>query len=110
LLGTNANGTWLLCIRDDTGGDAGSIARGWSITIEQDIPVPQLSSLSILPDGQIRIALYGLPRVTHVLEASSDLVMWTPILSVAPDASGFLAFDVHPPSAEHQFFRANCCP
>jgi len=36
--GTNANGGWSLYVVDDTGGDAGSFAGGWSITFEDVTP------------------------------------------------------------------------
>lgn len=37
--GTNPNGTWSLFVNDDVGGDVGSFAGGWSITITAATPV-----------------------------------------------------------------------
>lgn len=40
--GTNPNGIWSLYIQDDSGGDAGSLAGGWSVTF-----VPEPAAVSV---------------------------------------------------------------
>jgi hypothetical protein len=104
-LGTDPNGTWSLFIRDDTGGDAGSLL-GWSISIEPESARPRLSSPRVLPNGQLQITLQGLQSVTHVIEASSNLVSWTP-LTFLPSGSETI---VYPADRQFRFYRAVCCP
>lgn len=45
--GADANGVWSLYVVDDTSGDAGNIAGGWSITVTTIIPVNQIADLDI---------------------------------------------------------------
>lgn len=45
--GTEPNGTWSLYVVDDTAGDEGNIAGGWSLTITTLAPVNQIAGLSI---------------------------------------------------------------
>ena len=106
-LGTNANGTWSLFARDDTGVDSGSIANGWSLRIEWDSVAPRLSSPILLPDGQIEMTLVDPKRMTHFIEASADLVTWTPIATVSPDGDAVVRFELQ---FQHRFYRAVCCP
>jgi subtilisin-like proprotein convertase family protein len=55
--GTLSNGLWSLFIRDDNGGDSGSLA-GWALNITGTPPVSQLDALSI-PEPSM-LALFGL--------------------------------------------------
>ena len=54
---TLSNGLWSLFIRDDNGGDSGSLA-GWALNITGSRPVRQLDALSI-PEPSM-LALFGL--------------------------------------------------
>lgn len=59
--GSNANGTWSLYVNDDTGADAGSLAGGWTLTIESSAPTAAGAAISgrvATPEG------YGLSKVT----------------------------------------------
>ena len=57
--GTNPNGTWNLFVVDDLGGDSGSIAGGWSLTITAAIPEPSTWML-------LSLGLVGMVALTYV--------------------------------------------
>ena len=64
--GSNPNGTWSLYVDDDAGGDVGSIANGWTLTIEAAAPTAAESTISgraINASGRglgnVRVMLYG---------------------------------------------------
>jgi hypothetical protein len=109
-LSTDANGLWSLFIVDDTGGDSGSIARGWSIAIEWEETLPQLGAPVLLSDGRFQATLGGLRRMAHVIEASSDLAHWIPLSTNTPSSSSTIVFDLRPGLEPHRFYRAVRCP
>jgi hypothetical protein len=109
-LATNPNGTWSLFVRDDTAGDAGFITRGWVLRIEWEGVRPRLSSPVFLIDGRIQMTLEGNGQMTHVIEASTDLIDWAPIYTVTPAGPAVLVFDSPLPDGLHRFYRAICCP
>jgi uncharacterized repeat protein (TIGR01451 family) len=45
--GLNPSGTWSLYVLDDSGGDAGNIANGWSLVLSMITPVNQLADLGL---------------------------------------------------------------
>ncbi|MGD0259138.1 MAG: protease pro-enzyme activation domain-containing protein [Verrucomicrobiota bacterium] len=47
LNGGNPNGPWSLYVLDDSGGDAGNIANGWSLVLTSIIPVNQIADLGL---------------------------------------------------------------
>jgi hypothetical protein len=50
--GSNAIGDWKLWVRDDAGGDDGSISGGWRLTISDDpTGVPEPSTLALVLAG-----------------------------------------------------------
>ena len=55
--GTNPNGTWHLWIKDDTGGDGGSISGGWCLTIFQGPTLARFDSAlaTVNEDGQVNL-------------------------------------------------------
>jgi hypothetical protein len=109
-LGTNPNGIWSLFVRDDLGGDAGFIARGWILNVEWEDTAPSLSAPALLPDGRFAMTLTGLPHMTHVIEASSDLITWFPVSTNTPSAASLILFDSRSDDAPYRFYRAVRCP
>jgi subtilisin-like proprotein convertase family protein len=109
-LGTSANGNWSLFIRDDLGGDGGTIASGWTLDIEwQDTP-PMLTAPQYQPDGSFSATLLGLPHMTHVVESSYDLVNWSPVSTNTLSGPLRLTFEPAPDAPPRCFFRAVRCP
>ncbi len=106
LLGTDANGAWSLFVRDDLGGDAGFIARGWSLSIEWEDQSPLLR-YSLRQDGRMEVILSGLTNRTHVIEASSDLQNWTAFQTNLMEGPVTMLID---PLEQRRFFRAVRCP
>jgi len=47
LAGSEANGAWLLYLLDDSGGDAGVVAGGWSLTITTIAPINALTDVAV---------------------------------------------------------------
>jgi subtilisin-like proprotein convertase family protein len=109
-IGTDPNGDWSLFVVDDQGGDAGAILRGWYLSIEWEDRVPLLSAPALLPDGRFAVTLNGLPHMTHVLEASSDMVNWAPVATNTLAVPSVLLFDPRPGREPHRFYRAVRCP
>ena len=109
-IGTPPNGDWSLYVVDDQGGDAGAILRGWYLTIEWEDTVPLLTAPALLPDGRFVVTLSGLPHMTHVLEASTDMSHWTPVATNTLTTPSALLFDLRPGREPHRFYRAVRCP
>ena len=96
--------------QDDEFLDTGTIARGWSLTIDWDDSAPRVGFLPTLMDGRLQMVLKSQAGRTHIIEASTDLQSWFPLSTntmigtnmsiVFPDAH------VHP----HRFFRVIRCP
>lgn len=109
-LGSAPNGNWALFVRDDALGDGGAISNGWRLTIEwQDTP-PRLTDPHMLADGRFQATLHGLPRMTHIVEASSDLVVWEPVSTNTFNAPLLLTILPQPGDPPWRFLRAVRCP
>ena len=81
--GSDPNGTWSLYVVDDALMDIGTIAGGWSLTVAWEpagLPI-QLSPPTIMSDGSAQVTLQAQSGKTYVIEASADLLTWTPILT-----------------------------
>jgi hypothetical protein len=116
-----------LYVVDDGKGDSGIIANGWTITITTTAAGPGLT-ISDPPDkstnvtratlaiqgrdeiGQVLLQITGLPWEKYVVEASDDLISWTP-LGVAADETGVSFFtDVEAAITERRFYRVSNNP
>lgn len=109
-LGTNGNGLWSLYIVDDQGGDAGSLARGWSLGLEWHDTPPELTAPAMLIDGRFQTTLLGLPRMAHVVEGSFNLSDWTPLSTNTLHGPLLITLDPPPAGPPWRFFRAVRCP
>jgi uncharacterized repeat protein (TIGR01451 family) len=80
--GANPNGTWLLYVMDDTAGDAGNIANGWSLAFTTISPANQLADLGLSA---------VMSSASRVLVAGNLTVTYT-ITNSGPNAATFVAF------------------
>jgi uncharacterized repeat protein (TIGR01451 family) len=57
--GLNPNGNWSLYVLDDSAGDAGQIANGWSLAVTGVTPVNQVADLGVSVNVSTNAALVG---------------------------------------------------
>jgi subtilisin-like proprotein convertase family protein len=106
--GSDPNGTWSLYVADDNYADTGLIAGGWSLTLNWGTPsTPALfTSSGVLSDGCSQATLQGQSGKTYVIEASTDLIHWTPILTNTLSGSLWNFVDVNSTNYMQRFYRA----
>ena len=69
---------------------------------------PQLDSPIALTNRQFQARLLGLVGLTNIVQASTDLVSWTPVFT---NTAGVVSFvDSNSPAYPHQFYRAMLGP
>jgi uncharacterized repeat protein (TIGR01451 family) len=110
--GTDANGTWSLYVVDDALSDIGTIADGWSLTLAWDSgtqPI-QLSGPAILSDGSPQVTLKAQSGKTYIIEASTDLQTWTPILTNTMNGPVWDFVDLKDSTVPRRFYRAVASP
>jgi uncharacterized repeat protein (TIGR01451 family) len=86
--GLNPNGTWSLFVADDTPGDQGEIAAGWSLLIYTITPVNQLTDLQLLAN-----VTPPAPKAGSALTYA-----WT-VTNAGPDAATSVVFSNQLPAA-----------
>lgn len=117
--GTSPNGTWALYVFDNSPGDDGSIAGGWSLNIETVNPIngvanqnpPILSGTPSNNGGAFTLTLTGQPGQLYVILASTNLTTWTPVSTNAASIGGVLQFtDTNSVNFRQRYYRANLVP
>lgn len=117
--GTNPNGTWALYVFDNSSGDGGSIAGGWSLNLETVNPVnaianqnpPILTATPANIDGAFTLTLTGQVGQLYVILASTDLKTWTPVSTNATSVNGVLTFaDTNSVNFPRRYYRASLVP
>ncbi len=114
LAGSNPDGTWSLYIVDDQGYDHGSIADGWSLQLVTLVTINDQVMLSLrsleggaTPGQPVKISVAGRVGMTYVLEASSDLKQWTPVMTNST-MNGVVTFqDAQGMGQERRFYRTS---
>ncbi len=126
LKGAPANGTWSLFVFDDSAGDGGNIANGWSLTLATVSPLqvvggsggaPILGNVKALSNGALTFTLIGQAGQTYVIEASSGVkpANFSPIYTnvaaaipgLIPAASGFRYTNSDVGTFPQRFYRAH---
>jgi hypothetical protein len=110
--GTAPNGTWSLYVVDDALMDTGLIAGGWSLTLNwQPVALAfQLSAPMLTGGSGSQMSLQGPAGKTYTIEASTDLVSWTPVATNTLSGTNWTF--VVPTSTNYtkRFYRACCHP
>ena len=99
--GANPNGTWSLYVADDSTGDSGSIASGWSLTLTTAIAVNPLTDLAVTLSGSpaslyvgsgltydISVANYG-PAAATGVTVTDTLPFGVNFVSASSSQGGF---------------------
>jgi hypothetical protein len=104
--GTEPNGALRLYIVDDSAGDAGSIAGGWSLSLSTVVAPTGVKITSILRvAGAMHLQGEGRANTVYEVRASNDLTTtFAPIGSVTTNASGDFLF-IDPMNLPRRFYR-----
>jgi uncharacterized repeat protein (TIGR01451 family) len=92
LNGPSPNGAWSLYVTDDSGGDFGAIAGGWSLSFASLTPVNQIADLAVVPTTvppSITVGT-GITNVFTVNNAGPNAVGDVLFTSVIPAGSSFV--------------------
>ena len=76
-----------------------------TLTAPAPRPNPRLESMRQLPDGTFELAFEVTPGQTNVIEASTDLLNWTPIATNVLDCGILNVLDPHATNFAHRFYR-----
>jgi len=103
LAGTNPNGAWALYV-NDLGGASGSLAQGWSLSLQAAASAPaRLTAPLARPGGQFQFTLSGAPGSSYQVEVSSNLKTWTLWRTVV--LAGVSTNLIDSASASNRFYR-----
>jgi subtilisin-like proprotein convertase family protein len=105
---SDPNGTWSLYVVDDALIDTGHIDGGWSLTLGwlPGAVAAQLSSPILRSDGCSQVTLQAQQSKTYTIEASTDLLNWTPLATNTLSSSIWDFVDVNSTNFTHRFYRA----
>ena len=111
-LETDPNGTWSLYVVDDALMDLGAIAGGWSLTLAWGpIALPiRLAQPTVMSNRCLQVTLQAQSGHTYTIEASSDLLTWTPILTNTLSGPTWDFVDPSSTNFAHRFYRAVLSP
>jgi hypothetical protein len=103
--GYDLNGNWSLYVLDDASGDSGFIAGGWTLSMEYDVWEPEITDAKMLGDGRMQFIVNGEPKLSRIVEGSTNLVNWVPIITNT--VSGPTSIFVEPETVfKYRYYRA----
>lgn len=92
-------------------GDNYMVFDEYRITADVAGTPPEIEALGRMPDGQFLLRLRGSAGVQYALEATTDLVQWTPIRTNTTPTDGVIDYiDTTAPGAPKRFYRARVVP
>ena len=138
--GIAPNGAWSLYVADDSAGDSGAIAGGWSLTLyttntgggllsrkgsgsdssandsrRAAAPAvlaerPVIESAAVLPDGQVRLSIHGSEGLGYVIQATTNQVDWVDLFQGAFPAESFDYIDAGGSKFPQRYYRVTVPP
>jgi subtilisin-like proprotein convertase family protein len=106
--GQNPNGLWSLYIVDDSGGEQGMMAGGWTLTLTTVAATLRWEGRN--PQGQPVLRLEGLPSQQYAIEAAEEFGAWTQLGTVQPTNGAAVFTDTVPGLQNRRFYRARALP
>ena len=107
--GSDPNGSWSLYVFDDTAGDAGVIASGWTLglTTAQTIPTPSVpTTLSgVFTNGYFHVTVTCQAGFFYVLQGSTNLTSWASLSTNSNTTGTFTFTDTTTPALQQRFYR-----
>ena len=92
----------------NTGDGNGNTNRTVQLSLK---PLPRLSLARSPTSGQLEFRLNGEPGRSYIIQATTNLIQWTPVRTNSAGADGMLSFADSPsPDAPKRFFRALIAP
>ncbi len=88
-------------------GYTNSVAANGIFTI---LPGVVFVSEAMLPNGTFQMVIDGVTGKTYVVQASTDLITWTPIKTNVPPSTPFTVIDANAPGISRRFYRAVLLP
>jgi hypothetical protein len=109
LNGSDPNGIWSLYVFDDTTGDAGVIASGWTLALTTAQTLPTFSvptTLSgVFTNGNFQVTVTCQPGFVYVLQGSTNLTSWASLSTNTNTTGTFTFTDTTTPALQHRFYR-----
>jgi hypothetical protein len=65
-----------------------------------------IASGAVTANGGFQLQLSGISAQTYILQASTDLVNWIPIITNTPTVSPFIVIDMNATNFPQRFYRA----
>lgn len=102
--GENPNGIWSLYVYDDSPGNDGYIANGWSLNITATVSSETRPVLAFAnTPGQLQLTITGTTGDVYNLQSSTNLTTWTTVgVGVAPFTTNIAI----PTNVKQMFYRA----
>jgi hypothetical protein len=93
------------------GNPSGAVTSAAATLTVLAVPAPPwFDQITTLPDGRLQFRLTGDAGFTYLIEASSNLMDWSPLTNLFNQGGGVEFIDSDSPGAPHRFYRARWSP
>jgi len=105
-LGGSPNGTWAIYVFDDSAGDAGGIASGWSLDVTTTLETARPRLSADFASGSLVLTIYAQPGLNCEIQACADLASWETIGNGTAGSNGMFKYtDPNTSSFTNRFYR-----